>query len=153
MEKIIKVHVSIVGFYFGIEVNIPKGSTISDAMQAASEKSRGSDKEFTFSPSPEGFLSNVTVVHKTKAKSRNSKNKRDAGIYSYTDDANYGNPSLVWQYYIFTKNDERREPRGSEVPFQKNKTKLQDGDQVIWRLVGICTGPTTAASTKKMLTS
>lgn len=148
-----KIKLSIVGFYFGIEVNVPKGSTISDVMIAAVEKSRGTDKEFTYSPTPYGSLSNVTVIHKTEAESRNSKRTYPKGVYSYTDDANYGNPSLVWQYYIFNKNDERREDRGSEIPYEKNKTKLHDGDKIIWRLVGICTGPTTHSSTKEMLVS
>lgn len=148
-----KIKLSIVGFYFGIEVDLSKGATIYEAMVAAVEKSRGSNKEFTFTPTPYGTLSNVTVVHHTEAKSRNSNRHYPPGVYSFTDDASYGNPSLVWQYYIFSGDDERREPRGSEVPFRNNKTKLKDGDQIIWRLVAICTGPTTEHSTKEMIVS
>ncbi|MEO0590330.1 MAG: hypothetical protein AAFZ11_07180, partial [Pseudomonadota bacterium] len=146
-----KVNLSIVGFYFGIDVEVNKGATIADVMIAAEAQSRGKDAEFHFTPTPTGTLSNVTILHRKEAKSRNSKRTYPKGIYSLTDDAATGNPSLVWQYYLFDAGDERREKRGSEVPFQKNTTKLNDGDKVIWRAVAICTGPTTAASTKEKL--
>jgi len=147
----IKVNVSIVGFYFGLEVEVPDGASIQDAMVAAMNNSRGQDPSFTFTATSYGTLSNVTVVHTSRAQSRNSDKTYDPGVYSYTDDPDVGNPSLVWQYYIFSSEDERREKRGTEIPFAKNPLKLQDGDQIIWRLVGICTGPTTAMSTKEML--
>lgn len=148
-----KVKVSIVGFYFEIDVDLKEGATISDAMDAASVASLGTNAEMVFSADAYGFLSMVTVLHKERAKSRNSKRTYDKGTYSFTDDAARGNPALIWQYYIFSKDDQRQEERGSEIPFRKSKTTLQEGDQVIWRLVGICTGPTTQQSSKEYLRS
>ena len=143
------VNLSIVGMYFGLDVKVDDGATISQVMEAARQQSRGSDHQFDFTPSPAGFLSNVTINHIKEAKSRNSSRTYDPGVYSLTDDETNGNPQLVWQYYLFDENNQRKEPRGSEVPFMYNETPLANGDQVVWRAVAIFNGPTSSGSAKE----
>lgn len=143
------VNLSIVGMYFGLDVKIEDGATISQVMDAARSQSQGSDHQFDYTPSPGGFLSNVTIIHREPAKSRNSSRTYPPGVYSLTDDETKGNPQLVWQYYLFDKDNQRKEPRGSEVPFMANQTPLVAGDQVIWRAVAIFNGPNSEGSAKE----
>lgn len=143
------VNLSIVGLYFGLDVKIDDGATIAQVMEAARLQSQGADRQFDFTPSPAGFLSNVTIIHRTPAESRNSSRTYPPGVYSLSDDETVGNPQLVWQYYLFDKDDQRKEPRGSEVPFMYNETPLVSGDQIIWRAVAIFNGPSSAGSAKE----
>lgn len=143
------VNLSIVGLYFGLDVQIDDGATISVVMEAARQQSQGADHQFDFTPSPGGFLSNVTIIHRKPAESRNSSRTYPPGVYSLTDDETVGNPQLVWQYYLFDKSDQRKEPRGSEIPFMYNETPLLAGDQVIWRAVAVFNGPNSAGSAKE----
>ncbi|MDA5555364.1 hypothetical protein [Shimia sp. MMG029] len=143
------VNLSIVGMYFQMNVDVSPGSTISEVMHAAQTQSLGADQQFSFTTSPGGFLSNVTVIHRVEAQSSNSGNTYCAGVYSLTDDETVGNPQLVWQYYLFDSQNQRKEPRGSELAFLKNQTPLNAGDQVIWRAVAIFNGPNSFGSAKE----
>jgi hypothetical protein len=117
-------------------------------------------------PPKDDFLSSITVKYGPTGKPTSRQTNLDptipplrpTGTYSFTDDVtkpanriSSGEPGgvpglLTWQYYIIDKNGVLQSGAGSDrkrtiVPMKlsdKNGQRaLQDGDTVVWRLVGI----------------
>lgn len=119
-----KVKLSVVGMYFGAEVDVAGDNpSVIDVLQAAKVQTASSASarfDYTVTTSPTGqpdefFISNITVTHLTQPTSRKKRpegqpNRYTSGVYSFSDQLSEaevlekisrGEPLLVWQYYIF----------------------------------------------------
>jgi hypothetical protein len=95
----------------------------------------------------DGDTPNLTVDDGTTL----GKNKRDAGVYSLSEDLEdefrTPNIGLVWQYYVVADNGDgvvksKTPPDRSFTPFgAKPDYDIADGDLIIWRLVAIARKP------------
>ncbi|MEM6331007.1 MAG: hypothetical protein AAF790_12250 [Planctomycetota bacterium] len=158
----VKINFDVTGFYFGRDIDVEKTDSIRDVCNKVMYESKGEDAEFSFKPEVEKpqFLGEITVVHRVQARSRqNSGRVYNPGIYRWNDavDNNNRNPALLWQYYVFDKDNrllsgvQEYPQKRMIVPFTKpaaergflgrSTGEFMTDDRIVWRLVGILGGP------------
>lgn len=164
----IKVGVDITGMYYRRDVEVPEGSTILQAMQAArdadlADAAAGKPApvlSFQTEPSPGGEdqIDGITVTHAERARSRQGGGRSyPAGRYEYFDDSvregtdgsfEPEDPGkryvLAWQYYVYDEEGVDRDRAGlnstREVVASSRQT-LNAPCLVVWRLVAIFMRP------------
>jgi len=137
-----KVKLRVVGIQFSKDVTVEKKKpTIEDVMIAAG----GGAEDFKFIKAPDGTLQTASA-HIAAGTSKSSGNKIAAGLYSLTDGAMSGTSISTWQWYLVRDGKQVNLPNGSIEKFSHPlpaEYALQDGDQIIWRLVVVLVAPTT----------
>lgn len=146
------IKIDITGFYYEQKIDAEGIVTVEDAMRAAAQSPAPNGGILSVSSDLNGFVNSITVEYPSTARpvSRQSGGPRPVGTYSYDDNPlNGGNVipgsgnvdgQLAWQYYVrrggAVVNADRR-----IVPFDRSDEgsvgPLQDGDVIVWRLVGI----------------
>lgn len=152
-----QVTLDIVGLYFDATTTVPDGSTIKDVMLQIEAETRNEAKRLVFGTEIRSngreFIDWIMVQHSERPVSRQRKEKTyPAGTYvaSDTDTEVLENTrikglTLVWQYYLYDRSgvDKSRKKGGQLtrkiVPFSEEK--VEDGDHIVWRLVGIMVEP------------
>ncbi|MEM1451584.1 MAG: hypothetical protein AAF957_08550 [Planctomycetota bacterium] len=148
----LKVTLSVTGFYFQRTVDVLPGASVKDVMDQVVAATASEDSIFQYMAEqpnqPDSYLATISIFHAkpvTSRKGEPGKPKRQypAGLYTFTD-GGQTNPAPVWQYYIFDANGGLKSADQIEVPFGQSNAMypLADGDTIVWRLVGICVGPT-----------
>ncbi|MDP4021039.1 hypothetical protein Q8W71_00245 [Methylobacterium sp. NEAU 140] len=148
------IKLDITGFYYSIDVDSSGVTTVLDVLNRANgiRSPNGGVLSFRLD---KGFVSSLTVEYDGQSSPKSRQNNspfgpnRPVGIYSYTDDvfsqsnriSNSGNiPGLLaWQYYIFDSAGKQKSGDRTIVPVSKASTtfQIQDGDRIVWRLIGI----------------
>jgi hypothetical protein len=133
--------------------------TIEDLMKAARDS--GSPRKFQFTTAPDGTLHSASAILPVEQVSISSGKIYHPGLYSLDDDVDIDGKTSVktWQWYLIRRDnpsdaneigrqvnqpDMKTEaftlPRNEKLPPPQYRF-LQDGDEVIWRLVVVAAKP------------
>ena len=142
-----KISVRIVGIYFRKEVEVPENSTVWEVTKAAEIASQGKLRI-------QGSYSIEKVEHDTNPTLAESPSHvdRKSGTYALAEDKSIRARALVWQYYIQRPTGNFGGPSG-DIPlyetisadgkaiFASAARGLQEGDQIMWRLIVVGLDP------------
>jgi hypothetical protein len=144
----ITVHLRVVGIQFQTSVTIDKTDPkIVDVLEAARNNGSG----FNYVVAPDGTLHQASAL-RPAGQSISSKRTFPAGLYVLSDGVAGDNSITTWQWYLLRKTTsgfvQQNVPNSHAEPFSKESPILQDGDQIIWRLVVVALRPRIDASQK-----
>jgi hypothetical protein len=164
----IHVTIDIAGMYYRRSIDVPKGSTIKEIMEALKVSDQtATDFQLDYSTekyAEREFIDGISVRHLQPAVSRQDSTRTyDAGLYEYYDDGvtvqdgrfvpSDPNKSyvLAWQYYVYDANGRDRDRANvnstrTVVPFSEQK--INDVSLIVWRLVAIFLKPSYGHSLK-----
>jgi hypothetical protein len=136
-----KINLRVVGIQFSADVTVTKKDpTIEDVMLAAG----GGTTDFKFVKASDGTLRSASA-HIPDKKSASSGNPYKAGLYELVDGPLTSNSVSTWQWYLVRGGKQLNTPDGKIDKFSKKLPPglaLQDGDQIVWRLVVVLTEAT-----------
>lgn len=148
------------------------GDTVQSIMKKVQDETATSQTaQLTWEPtakknadgSTKKFLKQIRINHLTTPMSRqyNPDGSRFSemlnltpGAYFFDDESNKSNPALAWQYYVFQKDENDKFVLVTGDQGNNRRVVVGSGDaankeydfskesRIVWRLVGICTGPT-----------
>ena len=134
----INVKVRIVGIQFRTSVTIDKTDPkIVDVMEAARQNGSG----FNFVVAPDGTLHQASAI-RPAGNSESSDRPYPAGLYVLADGVAGENSVTTWQWYLIKKDGrQQNQPNRIVEPFSTMSPTIEDGDEIIWRLVVVATRP------------
>ena len=138
----ISVKLRVVGIQFHTTVTIDKANpTIVDLLEAARANSSG----FNFVIAPDGTLHQASAI-KPAGNSISSGRSFPAGLYVLSDGVAGDNSVTTWQWYLIRNGLQINLPNAHVEPFSTHSPTLENGDEVIWRLVVVATRPRIASA-------
>jgi hypothetical protein len=148
-DNLITVNLNLVGLYASFPVRVQSKASVLDVMNEAQKISATANKIFMFSSRSARKVKSLTVIHRSAAISRKTRNDgppNDYGTGSFSLVEGYQDCSssifMALQYYIERKKDEITYVISADsaiVPADDSAEPypLKDGDTITWRLVGI----------------
>lgn len=136
--------VRVVGIFYRFDVELPKGGTVEDVLDAA-EAQTTAGTSFTYSTvttrsqtSPNMFRAFYERPFISKA----SGQEYPSGEYMLAENLHARPAYTVWQYYIFDKDGKFINRNKGFVPFDHPENAfVEDGQSVIWRMVSVLAPP------------
>ena len=137
------INLRVVGIQFQAAVEVQKENpSIRDVMEAA----RGTPRDFNFISAPDGSLFQASAKVLEPAPSISSGRLYEPGLYSLADTDVVGtNTVSTWQWYVIRAGVQINIPNGRVEKFNVDSPVLQEGDSIIWRLVGVAAQATLRA--------
>ncbi|MEO0994925.1 MAG: hypothetical protein AAFX62_14095 [Pseudomonadota bacterium] len=157
------VKIAVTGFYFRRAVEVDVGASVIDVMEEARQQNGG--VQIPHDPASDGawfdyergqagrFVKRISVEFQTNPVSNQTLAGKvfqppslTPGVYAFTD-GQPTNPMWTWQYYIRRSDKTVISAEQTIIPATESAAvyELLEGDTIIWRLIGICTGPTEGA--------
>jgi hypothetical protein len=138
----ISVKLRVVGIQFHTAVSIDKKDPrIVDVMEAA----RASGSGFNYVVAPDGTLHQASAL-RPAAKSISSGRPYPAGLYVLADGVAGENSVTTWQWYHIRNGRQLNQPNEKVEPFSTSSPLIEDGDEIVWRLVVVATRPRISSS-------
>ena len=154
------VKLTVTGFYFRRTVDVPAGASVINVMEEA--RSQNGNVQIPTDPASDSawfdfelgqmgrFVKRISIEYDQRPQSNQTLDGRPfcpptltKGTYAFTDGGST-NPQWTWQYYIRRESDQVITAEQIIIPATESSARyeLQDGDTIIWRLIGICIEPT-----------
>ena len=138
----ISVKLRVVGIQFHTAVSIDKKDPrIADVMEAA----RANGSGFNYVMAPDGTLHQASAI-RPAANSISSGNPYPAGLYVLADGVAGENSVTTWQWYLIRNGRQLNQPNAKVEPFSTHSPLIEDGDEIVWRLVVVATRPSIPSS-------
>ena len=133
----ISVKLRVVGIQFHTAVSIDrKDPKITDVMEAA----RANGSGFNYVVAPDGTLHQASAI-RPAANSISSGRPYPAGLYVLADGVAGENSVTTWQWYLIRNGRQLNQPNAKVEPFSTTSPLIEDGDEIVWRLVVVATRP------------
>jgi hypothetical protein len=151
----ITVTLRVVGIQFQKTVTVnATNPKIKDVMEAA----RGGPEDFNYITAPDGSLFQASArIVDPAFKSRSSNRPFPKGLYILADGVAGTNSVTTWQWYQVRKGVQLNQPNRKVEKFTTDSPTIEDGDEIIWRLVVVAVapaipddGPSSTFETKKI---
>ncbi len=141
-NQTIKVHLRVVGIQYQTTVEVSAADAkIKDVMEAARLQGY-----FNYVTAPDDSLHQASAILPQDKKSISTNRVYPAGLYSLTDGVVGENSLTTWQWYLIRNGVQVNQPNHIAEKFAVDSRILEDGDQIIWRLVVVATRPKIVAS-------
>jgi hypothetical protein len=138
----ISVKLRVVGIQFHSIVTVDKVQPkIVDVLEAARTNGSG----FNYVVAPDGTLHQASAI-RPAAPSISSGRPYEAGLYVLSDGVAGENSVTTWQWYLIRNGIQMNQPNSHVEPFSTTSPTIENGDEVIWRLVVVATRPRIPAS-------
>jgi hypothetical protein len=133
----ISVKFRVVGIQFHTSVSIDKKDPkIVDVMEAA----RANGSGFNYVVAPDGTLHQASAI-RPAASSISSGIPYPAGLYVLADGVAGDDSVTTWQWYLIRNGRQLNQPNAKVEPFSTHSPTIEDGDELVWRLVVVATRP------------
>ena len=138
----ITVKLRVVGIQFHTAVTLEKQEPkIVDIMEGARLNGSG----FNYVVAPDGTLHQASAL-RPAANSISSGRPYPAGLYVLADGVAGENSVTTWQWYLIRNGRQWNQPNAKVEPFSSFSPIIEDGDEIIWRLVVVATRPRISAA-------
>ncbi len=137
------IHLSVIGIFFGADLDIHKETSVRDVLNTAREAAEAglimNVSKFDYHDDGKAVFA-FGATYKNKFQSKVLKNEYDPGEYYLADDSDAKPVRRVWQYYVSDKNGKPRINR--PIAFLNDtRAVVPAGGTLTWRMVSILAGP------------